>query len=87
MVFHGSGAIGTNNTSQMGILSKMCLLSENREKYPVYFLSPQFPVRSSNYDLDETRNVKVSESNEHLDLVLKLIDSLIIKNNVDQHRI
>jgi len=87
LVFHGSGAIGTNNTSQMGVLSKMWLLPENREKYQAYVLSPQFPVRSSNYHLDESRNVKASESNEHLDLVLKSIDSLVLKENIDPSRI
>ena len=87
LVFHGSGAIGTNNTSQMGVLSKMWLSAENREKYPTYVLSPQFPIRSSNYHLDETRNVNVSESNEYLDLVLKSLDSLIIKENIDPNRI
>jgi len=87
LIFHGSGAIGTNNTSQMGVLSKMWLLPENREKYPIYVLSPQFAVRSSNYHLDETRNVKASESNEHLDLVLKSIDSLTINENIDPDRI
>lgn len=87
LVFHGSGAIGTNNTSQMGVLSKMWLVPENREKYQAYVLSPQFPIRSSNYHLDETRNMKVSESNEHLDLVLKSIDSLVIKENIDPSRV
>lgn len=87
LVFHGSGAVGTNNTAQMGVLSEMWLLQENREKYPVYVLSPQFPVRSSNYHLDESRNVKVSQSNEYLDLVLKSIDSLIINENIDPNRI
>lgn len=87
LVFHGSGAIGTNNTSQMGVLSKMWLLPENRKQYPVYVLAPQFPIRSSNYHLDESRNVKVSESNEYLDLVLKSIDSLVINENIDRNRI
>lgn len=87
LVFHGSGAIGTNNTSQMGVLSKMWLLPENREKYQAYVLSPQFPVRSSNYHLDESRNVKASESNEPLDLVLKSIDLLVLKENIDPNRI
>lgn len=88
LVFHGSGAIGTNNTSQMGVLSKMWLMPENREKYPVFVLSPQFSVRSSNYHLDETRNVKASESNEYLDLVLNNIDNLIKTNpNIDKDRI
>lgn len=87
LVFHGSGAVGKDNTSQMGVLSKMWLLPENREKYQAYVLSPQFPVRSSNYHLDESRNVKVSESNEYLDLVLESIDSLIVKENIDRDRI
>ena len=87
LVFHGSGAVGNNNTSQMGILSRMWLLPENRDNYPAYILSPQFPVRSSNYRLDETRNVKVSESNEYLDLVLKSIDSLVVNENIDPNRI
>lgn len=87
VVFHGSGAIGTDNKSQMGILSKMWLLPENRKKYPSFVLSPQFPVRSSNYHLNEKRGVSVSESNEYLDLLLKSIDSLSNSNNIDRSRI
>lgn len=87
VVFHGSGAIGTDNQSQMGILSKMWLLPENRANYPAYVLSPQFPVRSSNYHLDENLGVKVSESNDYLDLLLRSIDSLKVKENIDPERI
>lgn len=87
LVFHGSGAIGTNNTSQMGVLSKMWLLPENRKKYPAFVLSPQFPVRSSNYHLDKERNIKVSESNEYLDFLLKHVDSLANNENIDRSRI
>lgn len=87
IVFHGSGAIGTDNKSQMGVLSKMWLLPENREKYPVYVISPQFPIRSSNYHLDEKLGVQVSESNQYLDLLLKSIDSLKNTENIDPTRI
>lgn len=87
LVFHGSGAIGINNTSQMGVLAKMWLLPKNRENHPVFVLSPQFPIRSSNYHLDESRNVKVSKSNDYLDLVLKSVDGLIKKENIDPNRI
>lgn len=87
LVFHGSGAIGTDNASQMGVLSKMWLLPENRDHYPAFVLSPQFPVRSSNYLLDKNRNVQVSESNEYLDLVLKYVDSLSKTENIDENRI
>lgn len=86
LVFHGSGAIGQNNTSQMGVLSKMWLLPKNRKQYPTFVLSPQFPVRSSNYHLDKKRKVQVSESNEYLDLLLKSIDSLSNHENIDRSR-
>ncbi|KQS91869.1 hypothetical protein ASG21_05260 [Chryseobacterium sp. Leaf394] len=87
LVFHGSGAIGTNNTSQMGVLAKMWLLPENRDKYPMYVLAPQFPDRSSNYHLDQKRNVLASQSSEYLDLVLNSLDSFIEKENIDRSRI
>lgn len=87
LVFHGSGAVGKNNTSQMGVLSKMWLLPTNRKNYPTFVLSPQFPVRSSNYHLDKNRNVQASESNEYLDLLLKSIDTLSKKENIDLSRI
>lgn len=88
LIFHGSGAIGNNNTSQMGLLSKMWLTSENRKKHPVFVLSPQFPIRSSNYHIDEQRKVLASESNEYSDLLFKNIDSLLQTNkNIDRDRI
>lgn len=87
VAFHGSGAVGTDNKSQMGILSKMWLLPENRKKHPVYVIAPQFPIRSSNYHLDEKLGVQVSESNQYLDLLLKSIDSLKNTENIDPSRI
>ena len=87
LVYHGSGAVGNDNTLQMGVLSKMWLLPENRSQYPAFVLSPQFPVRSSNYHLDKNRKVQVSESNEYLDLVLKYVDSLSKTENIDRSRI
>ena len=87
LVFHGSGAIGQNNKSQMGVLSKMWLLPKNRKKYPTFVLSPQFPVRSSNYVLDTGRDVQVSDANAYLDLLLKSVDSLSKTENIDQSKI
>ena len=87
VVFHGSGAIGSDNKSQMGVLSKMWLLPENRKKFPAFVIAPQFPGRSSNYHLDTTRGVQVSESNEYLDLLLKSVDSLASAENIDRSRI
>ena len=76
LVLHGSGAIGTDNTSQLGILAKLWAQPAIREKYPAYVVAPQFPQRSSNYALDSTRNVLVSTPDACLSTALQLIDSL-----------
>ncbi|HEX8153450.1 MAG TPA: alpha/beta hydrolase-fold protein [Thermoanaerobaculia bacterium] len=47
VVFHGSGAIGTDNEAQLGPLAKS--LAARRGQYPAYVLIPQFPDRSANY--------------------------------------
>lgn len=87
LIFHGSGAIGTDNQKQFNVLVKNWIVPENREKYKTFVLAPQFPIRSSNYHLDEKRNVLASESNGHLDLILKSIDSLKKVNPIDENRI
>lgn len=87
LIFHGSGAIGSDNKKQFNALVKNWIVPENRKKYPAYILAPQFPIRSSNYHLDEERNVFASESNEHLDLILKSIDSLKKVKPIAENRI
>jgi predicted peptidase len=87
VVFHGSGAIGSDNKSQLGALVKLWALPGNREKYPAYVLAPQFPSRSSNYALDKKRNVLVSSPQNCLRTALDLIDSLKQTLNIDPERI
>lgn len=76
LVLHGSGAVGTDNIAQLGVLAKLWTLPDIRNKYPVYVLAPQFPQRSSNYTLDSNRNVLVSTPDVCLTTALQLIDSL-----------
>src|ERR1044071_335989 len=87
VLFHGSGAIGDDNISQLGVLVKLWGLPVNREKYPAYVLAPQFPSRSSNYVLDSNRNVLVSAPQSCLQTALQLIDSLKQTLNIDVERI
>lgn len=87
IVFHGSGAVGTDNKKQFNALVKNWVVPQNRKKYPAFVLAPQFPVRSSNYHLDTQRNVLASESNEYLDLLLKSVDSMKTNSNIDESRI
>ncbi len=85
--FHGSGAIGTDNISQLGILPKLFASREIQKKYPAYVLAPQFPDRSSDYVTDKDRNILVSDPRSSLEAVLKLIDSLRKDLNIDEERI
>lgn len=87
LVFHGSGAVGSDNYAQMGVLAKMWLSKQNRAEHQVFVLAPQFPARSSNYHLDLQRKVQVSESNIYLDEVLKNVEELTKTNNIDPDRI
>jgi predicted peptidase len=87
IVFHGSGAIGNNNESQLGLLAKLWAVKSIQKKYPAYVLAPQFPVRSSNYIMDNNRGVLASVGQEPLPTVLRLIDSLRSTANIDSRRI
>ncbi|SOE23726.1 Alpha/beta hydrolase family protein [Spirosomataceae bacterium TFI 002] len=89
VVYHGSGRpVGTDNTSQLGILQKLFASPEIQNKYPAYVLAPQFPTRSSDYVMDSTtRNVLYSIPRPCLNSVLELIDSLKSNLNIDNNRI
>lgn len=87
IVLHGSGAVGTDNVSQMGVLAKMWAINTIRCKYPAYVLVPQFAERSSNYVTDQSRNVLTSKPQPPLYTLLELIDSLKMQADIDTNRI
>lgn len=87
IVFHGSDAIGNNNSSQLSILAKLWALPAISAKYPAYVLAPQFPSRSSNYVMDKDRNVLTSVPQANLQTALQLIDSLKTVLNIDTQKI
>jgi predicted peptidase len=87
IVYHGSGAIGTDNKSQLGLLPKLFASPDIQAKYPAYVLAPQFPTRSSDYATDSARKLLYSSSRPCLNSVLDLIDSLKSNLNVDHKRI
>lgn len=49
VIFHGSGAIGTDNVSQVGPYAKSWATPLMRERYPAFVLVPQFSARSAVY--------------------------------------
>ncbi len=87
IVLHGSGAIGTDNTAQLGVLVKYWAQPHIREQYPAFVLAPQFPQRSSRYALDKKENVISSHPDICLKTLLQLVDSLKSLPMVDSNRI
>jgi predicted peptidase len=87
LVLHGSGAIGTDNRTQLGVLAKLWGQPEIQKAYPAYILVPQFPVRSSNYLPDQDNKVLSSAPDPSLTSTLDLIDSLKKIYPVDSRRI
>ena len=87
LVLHGSGAIGTDNNAQLGVLAKLWALDNIREKYPAYIVAPQFPVRSSNYLPDSDYKTLASVPDPCLTSALQLIDSLKNIYNINKRRI
>jgi len=85
--FHGSNAVGRDNANQVGILPKLFAMDKMQAKYPAYVLAPQFPSRSSNYSLDQKRNLLTSNPQTCLTSALQLIDSLKKVIHIDQKRI
>lgn len=88
LVLHSSGTpIGTDNTSQLGILVKLWAQPSVRRKYPAYIVAPQFPARTSNYTMDSSRHVLASVPDPRLAAALQLVDSLKEALPIDQHKI
>ena len=87
LVFHGSGVSGNDNNQHLGIMAKLWAQPNIRNKYPAYVVAPQFPDRSSNYEMDSNLHVLVSVPQPGIQSVLKLVDSLKKSLNIDEHRI
>ncbi|HVU96285.1 MAG TPA: prolyl oligopeptidase family serine peptidase [Puia sp.] len=88
LVLHSSGTpIGTDNTSQLGVLAKYWAQPSIRKRFPAFVVAPQFPRRSSNYAADSNRKVLVSQPDPCLDDALELVDSLIKALPVDPRRV
>jgi len=85
--FHGSGAIGTDNRSQLGILPKLFAGPDVQADHPAFILAPQFAARSANYFMDSSRKLLASIPGAGLYAALELIDSLKQDPAIDTNRI
>jgi len=88
LVLHSSGTpIGTDNTSQLGVLARLWAQPDIRKKYPAYVYAPQFPRRSSNYLEDSARGVLASAPDSLLADALHLVEAFAHIYPIDRRRI
>ena len=87
VVLHGSGAIGDDNVSQLGILAKSWAQPEYRRNYPCFVLAPQFPSRSVEYIKADEGGKTISKPLPPLYAAIELIEAFSKEYKVDQKRI
>jgi predicted peptidase len=84
---HASGAIGTDNASQIGAFSNGWLLPAMRDKYAAFVLIPQFPGRTVEYaDVAEPSLLR-SKPTALLAPIYQLVDTVIKDFPIDRSRI
>lgn len=81
VIFHGSGAIGTDNVSQIGPFAKSWATPAMRSRFPAFVLVPQFSTRSAVYDNGS------STATPALHTALALVEQLAAELPVDRTRV
>lgn len=84
---HGSGAIGTDNLSQLGMLPRAWQTPTIRARYPAYILAPQFPERSANYRRSATDHLPAAQPGPNIPTLTALVAQLRQQYPIDAGRI
>ncbi len=88
VILHGSGAIGTDNTAQLGPFATGWDAQATRARYPAYVLVPQFPARTVEYRPgDAPERGPVARALPPLEAALALLDSLRRALPIDSTRV
>ncbi|MFS2007444.1 dienelactone hydrolase family protein [Duganella sp. CT11-25] len=76
IVLHGSGAVGTDNRSQLGQLAVSWGAPAIRARFPAYVLAPQFPERSANYQPSEADGLLAARPGPNIPTLTALVAQL-----------
>lgn len=76
IVLHGSGAVGTDNRSQLGQLAVSWSAPAIRARFPAYVLAPQFPERSANYQPSAEDGVLAAQPGPNIPTLTALVAQL-----------
>lgn len=85
LVMHGSGAIGTDNVSQLGAFARAWALPSIRERFPAFIAVPQSADRTAIYSGSDS--LQSSDGTVWLDAVLSLVDTLVRTKAIDPSRV
>jgi predicted peptidase len=84
---HGSGAVGTDNRTQLGLLPLSWQAPAIRARYPAYILAPQFPERSANYQPSATDHLLAASPGPNIPTLTALVAQLRRQYPIDAERI
>ncbi len=84
---HASGAIGTDNESQIGGFSNGWLLPAMRKNYATFVLIPQFPARTVEYADVTQPSLLRSKPTALLASAYQLVDAIVKEFPVDRSRV
>ncbi|WP_332856414.1 dienelactone hydrolase family protein [Duganella sp. S19_KUP01_CR8] len=87
IVLHGSGAVGNDNSSQLGALAMSWSAPAIRKRYPAYILVPQFAERSANYAPSATDGLLAAKPGPNLLTLRALVETLKPQFAIDPDRI
>ncbi|GJJ03561.1 phospholipase [Duganella rhizosphaerae] len=87
IVLHGSGAIGNDNSSQLGALAMSWSAPVIRKRYPAYILVPQFAERSANYAPSAADGLLAAKPGPNLPTLRALVETLKPQFAIDTDRI
>ena len=87
IVLHGSGAIGSDNSSQLGALAMSWSAPAIRKRYPAYILVPQFAERSANYAPSAADGLLAAKPGPNLPTLRALVDQLTPQFAIDTNRV
>lgn len=85
--FHGSGSIGNDNRTQLGVYGKSWLTEEVRRRFPAFVLAPQFASRSVQYRKGDASGDLRSEPTAQLRAAMELVDTIAGAKPIDTSRI
>lgn len=86
VVFHGSGAVGEDNLSQLNGFARSWSRPDIRQAFPAFVLAPQFPARSANYSRAEDGTTHADPGAVFVD-ALELLDQTLTRYPIDPDRV